>query len=339
MQGTMICQLVDGDTGDLYYHKRNMETKTATSLRQQSHYNVTWVDVQNPTEDDFKKLEQDFQLHPVHLTESIQKIQHTQVEREDNYLFLVLHFPVASQPGGKLLIGQVGIFLGRDFMVTIRTADSAGLGALYAECDKEQDSSFFNQGSGFLAYNAIGSLISDVSQMTDEVIAELDEVEDLVFDNTNSDSERIGKLRQKIVRLRRMIGPKRQILKDLADQVDSFSGQEVARQFSNNTKSANKLWENIEEAKETIEIFKDADFTTSTEHTNQILAILTLLFTFTIPVTVGGTLYGMNVPLPGGIEAGPWTFLGEYTTFVLLAAGSGLVALVMYIYFKSKKWF
>jgi magnesium transporter len=101
----------------------------------------------------------------------------------------------------------------------------------------------------------------------------------------------------------------------------------------------NKLWEEIEEANETVEVYKDADFTTSTEQTNRILAILTLVFTFTIPITVVGTLYGMNVLLPGGIETGEWTFFGRYTTFIILLVLSTLMALAMYLYFKRKKWF
>jgi magnesium transporter len=113
----------------------------------------------------------------------------------------------------------------------------------------------------------------------------------------------------------------------------------VARYYASNVKLANKLWEEIEEAKETVEVYKDADFTSSTEQTNRILAILTLVFTFTIPVTVVGTLYGMNVLMPGGVLAGNWLFLGRYTTFIVLLVVSALLAVVMYYYFKRRKWF
>lgn len=95
----------------------------------------------------------------------------------------------------------------------------------------------------------------------------------------------------------------------------------------------------IGEAQETIEIFKDADFTTSTEQTNRILAILTLVFTFTIPITVLGTLYGMNVPLPGGLSSGVWTFLGPFTTLGVIVTVAVLSAVAMYAYFHKKRWF
>src|SRR6185437_12330235 len=156
---------------------------------------------------------------------------------------------------------------------------------------------------------------------------------------SGSDAQEIGKMRQKIVRLMRVIGPKRAVFEDLTEQIESFAGHDMAKYFSNSTKTVNKLWEVIGESKETVEIYKDADFTISTERTNQTLTVLTLIFTFTIPVTVIGALYGTNVLLPGGIEAGSWTFLGPYTAFIVLIALSALTAIGMYAYFKKKKWF
>ena len=129
------------------------------------------------------------------------------------------------------------------------------------------------------------------------------------------------------------------VLLDLTEQINSFSGTDMSKYYSNTVKMVNKLWEGIEEDKETIEIYKDADFTTSTEHTNRILAILTLIFTFTIPVTVLASVYGMNILLPGGIETHPWTFWGKYTTLILISIVSGTVAIGMYVYFRKKKWF
>jgi magnesium transporter len=307
----------------------------------QTHNGVSWVDVHNPDSAVFEILRQEYHLHPVHMSESIQKVQHTQVERENEYLFFVLHFPAFDQTSGKILIGQLAIFLGKDYLITIRTSDCPVVTNMFEATmhETETGGGQFSKGSGHLLYALIGRLLSNISEMTDVVVSELDGIEDIVFDNNDSDAQRIGKVRQKIVRLRRVIGPKRIILEDLTQQADSFLGDSVSMYYASNVKRVNKLWEVIEEAKETVEIYKDADFTTSTEKTNKVLTLLTLVFTFTIPITVVGTLYGMNVLLPGGVEAGHWTFLGRYTSFVIIVAISGLLAMGMYFYFKRKKWF
>ena len=91
--------------------------------------------------------------------------------------------------------------------------------------------------------------------------------------------------------------------------------------------------------KKTVEIYKDADFTASTERTNEILAILTIIFTLAIPATIYGTFYGMNVPMPGANTATVWTFWGNFTTFYIIGGLSVLSAVAMYVWFKKKRWF
>lgn len=304
------------------------------------HENVTWVDVQNPSKEVLAELEQKFQLHPIHLLESTQKIQHNQVDREKEYLFFVMHYPAATAKNDELAFGQVGIFLGKNFLITIRNMTSASIINLFDEYQHaEHAKQYFKHGAGYILYVMIGRLLNEISMMTDVVNSELDEIEDLVFGNTKSDAQRIGQLRQKIVKLTRIIGPKRILLEDLTDQIDSFTHKDLAKYYANNTKAANRLWEVIQEAKETVEIYKDADFTTSTEQTNQILAVLTILFTLTIPVTVVASIYGMNVNLPGGIMVVPWTFFGTYTTLIIIVGLSFLLAFAMFLYLRIKKWF
>jgi magnesium transporter len=311
-----------------------------STIHTHTHEGVTWVDAKNPDASNLTRLQEKYGLHPLHLNESLQKVQHLQVEHEKNYLFLLLHTPFYNPQADKICVNQVGLFLGKDFVITIRTGDTAAVTDLFRECQSSstKTASYFKDAS-YLAYILISKILNDISDMTDDVVGELDEIEDQVFDNSRSDAQRIGKVRQKIVRLSRIVGPKRLVLEDLAQQVNEFSGKHMAKYYSNNTKMVNKLWEVLEEAKETVEIYKDADFTTSTEKTNRILAILTLIFTFTIPITVLGTMYGMNVPLPGGIETGAWHFWGSYTTFGIIAAFSILLAIAMYLYFRKKKWF
>lgn len=316
------------------------ETPSSGMLRVQKHHNVTWADVQNPDKNTVAQLEKDYKLDPIHLSECVQKVQHTQVDRETGYLFLIVHFPVLDHESDKITVGQLGIFLGKKFLLTLRSAQSPALENLFTSCEQQAHHADdnFKHGSGMLLSNVIKQHLVEISGMTDHVTNELDDIEELVFGNSASDAEAIGKLRQKIIRLRRIIGPKRLVLEDLAEQIDSFSGHNLAKQYALNSKMVNKLWEEIEEAKETIEIFKDADFTTSTERTNSVLAVLTILFTLSIPITVVGTLYGMNIPMPGAITSTTWTFLGKYTTAEILVAVSIWSALMMYAYFKSKDW-
>jgi magnesium transporter len=323
----------------LFYDEVNMDGQGyGGNVRKHHHGGVTWVDVYDPGPAVLERLEKDYKLHPMHLHESLQKVQHSQVEREDHYLFLVMHFPVSERHGDKVGVGQLGMFLGRDFVITVHAEHAPFIDDLYVHCVRAVEKDIMRS-SAYLAYIVIARLLGSIAEMIEAVDVELDETESVVFENSSSDAQRIGRLREKIIRLRRLIGPKRILLEDLVDQVGAFSGKDLAHYYANNVKTANRLWESVEEAKETVEIYKDADFITSTEKTNEILAVLTLVFTFTIPVTVVAGLYGMNVPLPGGVTSHVWTFFGRYTTFGLALLVSIFAALAMYAYFHKKRWF
>jgi magnesium transporter len=98
-----------------------------------------------------------------------------------------------------------------------------------------------------------------------------------------------------------------------------------------------KAWDTLESAQERVEIFKDTDFVLSTEKTNKILAVLTVIFTLTIPATMIGTLMGMNINLPGGVES-PWLFFGPYTTLIVIVVASLVPAAFMMWFFRRWRW-
>lgn len=311
------------------------------STKVQKHHSITWVDIQNPTRREINKLTTEYPFHSLHLEDSLLAAPSPLLEKEKDYLFLLLQMPVQDATEGKIVASQVGIFLGKDYLITTHTDTVPELRQLFDECEanKEQRSAYFDKSSGYLLYSVLELLLRNVSDLVRSILEELDAIEDRVFDARTSDATHIGQLRQKIVRLRRTILPLKIIMADLPTDVSSFAHDSLTRYYRNIIRLVDRLAETADEAKETIEIYKDADFTASTAKTNEILAILTIIFTLAIPATIMGTFYGMNVPIPGGNEVGPWTFLGPYTTFILVLAVSVASAVYMFWYFKKQKWF
>jgi magnesium transporter len=308
------------------------------STRSQEHNGVTWIDVHDPSLESLTKIAQQFNLQEVHIDQCLQKTQITEIDATDNYVFLLFYFPYFVKEDNRIANSQVNVFLGKDFLITVHdSANRQIVDQLFQEYQANPVEAA--KTSGKILYKFINYLLKDTAALIQSVLEELDQVEDSVFDNSGSEAQQIGQLRQKIARLRRIIASQKAMLEDLGLGIDKFSGEKLSNHYNGNTKMSRRLFENIEEAKETIEIYKDADYITSTEKTNDILAILTLLFTLTIPATVIGTIYGMNILLPGGIEAGSWTFFGQFTMLKLMLGTSVLLALCMYIYFKIKKWF
>ncbi len=97
-----------------------------------------------------------------------------------------------------------------------------------------------------------------------------------------------------------------------------------------------KVLEALDESKETIEIYKDTDFMLSSEKTNKILSFLTILFTLSIPVTVLGTFYGMNISIPGSVNTDDSIYSYLPLFFIILA--SIVLTIIMILYFRKLGW-
>ncbi len=317
------------------FKKERMQTLT--------HKKVTWVDITNPHRGVIGQLAQQYPFHPLHLEDCISKGQFPKIEEsdEDQYLFLLLRFPGPKADEGKILINQICFFLGNNYLVTIHEDKTDTISLIFDECfqNLQQREAFINNSSVHLLYTIIDQLTKDLSPILQVIIREVDEAEDIVFNDKVSAVYKVGQLRQKIISLRRVIGPLRVLLKDIEARVNKFSSRNLSVYFDNIIHRVEKAWETLGEAAETIEIYKDADFTFSSEKTNRILALLTIIFTFSIPATVIGTFYGMNILLPGGIESGVWNFWGDYTTLIIILLGATIPVILMLWHFKKRGWF
>jgi magnesium transporter len=94
----------------------------------------------------------------------------------------------------------------------------------------------------------------------------------------------------------------------LTNIIQKFSEEDLTLYYDDVRDDIDEISE-IGESQETIEIYKDTGFMLSTEKTNKILAVLTIIFTLSIPAALVGAFYGMNITLPGGIETGSWKSL------------------------------
>jgi magnesium transporter len=140
--------------------------------------------------------------------------------------------------------------------------------------------------------------------------------------------------------LRRIANPLKKFVLEIAKSVKRFSDSEddeLTLYYDDVIDHIDKVIETLEESRETMEIYKDTDFVLSTEKTNKVLAVLTIIFTLAIPSTVIGTFYGMNVDLPGGIGDNSM-ILGPFTTFIIVIIASAIPAMLMFTYFKKLGW-
>ncbi len=303
-----------------------------------------WIDLQNPDRNDGEKLAEKFNFNVLNIEDCMTKFELPKLDSYDDHFFVILHFPPLSQKVGISKNSQLSIFLGKDFIVTVHQGDLKPLVELREICktgsDEQRKNRLLGKSSGLLLHEIIDVLVDDLLHTSRKIIADLDEIEDRVFDETKPVARSIALLRREINRLRRIANPLKKFVLEIAKNIKRFSerdDEELVLFFDDVIDHIDKVIETLEESRETMEIYKDTDFVLSTEKTNKVLGLLTIIFTLAIPSTVIGTFYGMNVNLPGGIGDNSM-FLGPFTIFIIIILASAVPAIMMFAYFRKLGW-
>jgi magnesium transporter len=303
---------------------------------------LTWIDIQKPTRNNLEMIGQQYSFHELNLEDCLSKIQIPKMDKYNDYIFVILHFPTIEkkEKTSSLKVSQLSIFVGINFVVTVHQGDLKPLVEMFYLCKQsdKQRQILMGTSSGYLLHSILDLLVDDLLHILMKVVGNLDDIEDAVFDDKITVVKEISLLRRDITTLRRVVVPLKRTVSEMAKIIQRFSEEDLTQYFDDVKDHTDKVVEILEESKETIEIYKDTDFMLNTEKTNKILAILTILFTLSIPVTTIGTFYGMNVNLPGGIQTGSWNFFGTYTTMIVIIVLSVTSALFMVWYFRRLGW-
>ena len=302
----------------------------------------SWIDLQNPDRTDVEELAKKYHFNALNIEDCMTKFELPKLDSYKDHFFVILHFPPVSPKVGIAKNSQLSIFLGRDFLVTVHQGDLKPLVDLVDLCksnsDQQRRDRLLGKSSGLLLHEIIDLLVDDLLHTSRRIIANLDEMEDGVFDERKSVARTIALLRREINKLRRIANPLKRFVNEIANNVKKFSDEEdLVLYFDDVIDHIDKVIETLEESRETMEIYKDTDFVLSTEKTNKVLAVLTIIFTLAIPATVIGTFYGMNINLPGGVND-PWLFLGPYTALIIIILASVIPVGLMFAYFKKLGW-
>ncbi len=314
--------------------------KKETSISKITLRNLTWVNIEKPTRQEMDYLAKNYPFHPLDLDDCLSKVQLPKIDEYESYLFIILHFPVFEHRTRITKPSQVAMFLGKDFVVTVHNGDLKPFAALPGRCQQDEKvrEEYLGKDSGYLMYRIVDTLVDYCLPMVNKTLANLEDIEDTVFDDKVSASQDVAILRRDIAAQRRIIGPIKGVVGDLERKAQRYAQADLKVYFGDIGDHLARLWSNLDECQEAIEIYKDTDFLMSQERTNRILAILTIGFTISIPFSVAGALYGMNINLPGGTETGVWTSLGSYTTFIIVLLAAGVPTFLMVWLFHRWRW-
>lgn len=294
--------------------------------------NLTWVNIENPTEQETEYLGQNYHFHPLDLDDCLSRIQRPKIDEYKDYLFLVFHFPVFNKDARVTTPSQLSVFIGENYLITLHKGELKPLVKLFRECqvNEESQQEYFSKGSGYLLYRLIDRLVDYCLPILSKVGNNIEDAEDSVFsDRMRGTIKEISILRRDIISFRRIIWPMRAVIGSLEPKLRRFSTMDMTVYFGDMVDHVDKIWDTLDEYKEVIEGLKDTYDSLATNRTNEVMRILTVIATVLLPITVVSSVWGMNITLP--FERSNLAFL--YVVLIMLVIIGGML-----YFFRRQHW-
>jgi magnesium transporter len=286
---------------------------------------LTWVNIEHPTERETEYLANNYPFHPLDLDDCISRIQRPKIDEYEDYLFFVLHFPVFNVEARVTTPSQLSMFIGENYLITLHTGDLKPLVKLFRECQIDENSrgENFSAGSGYLLYRIMDRLVDYCLPILSKIGDNIERVEEEIFAQSMPRAIReISVLRRDVISFRRIIWPMRAVIGSLKSKVGRYTKPDMSVYFDDMVDHVDKIWDGLDEYKEIIEGLNDTHDSLATNRTNEVVRMLTIIATVLLPITVVASIFGMNIPLgPFGNSA--LSFL--YVSLICLAIIGGML--------------
>jgi magnesium transporter len=174
-----------------------------------------WIGLYEPTAEEFESLTREFDLHPLAVEDAIQAHQRPKLDVYGDMLFLVLKTARYVDPQEVVEIGELLVFCGSDYLITVRHGEAGSLkGAREA---LENDPERMRCGPSAALHAVLDTVVDDYAPAIDGLQNDVDEVEEELFSpNRSNPAERIYRLQRETLQFRRAVAP-------LVDPVDRLA--------------------------------------------------------------------------------------------------------------------
>ena len=304
----------------------------ALNIQTISHNGITWVNIVHPGEAETEWLRKTYGFHPLHLDDTLSKIQRPKIDDEDDYTFIVMHFPVYSKLVRITTPSEVDIFVGASFLITAHAGNLKPLTRLFKQCAEEPEvrDAVMGRSTGYLLYSIVDRLVDYCFPILNKIDLNIEQVEDDIFEEkVRKTVQEISIIRRDIIAFRRIIKPLIPVIGSLERKSRPFLNEETEDYFGDIADHLSKIWDTLEDYKEVIEGLSDTITTLTNNRSNEIIKVLTIISVILLPLTLISGLFGINVRLP--FEENPqafWIVVG-----IML-----VVAVAMLAFFRFRKW-
>jgi magnesium transporter len=289
-----------------------------------------WIGLYEPTEDEFDSIRREFDLHELAVEDAIHAHQRPKLELYGDMVFVVLKTAKYIDPEEVVRIGEILVFLGHDYIVTVRHGEASELHAVRERL--EQSPELLRCGPGAVLHAVVDHVVDDYVPALDGLQTDIQEVEEQVFTPAVRDNpaERIYKLKREVLEFLRATSPLVEpIYKLAAGKLDQVH-PEVRDYFRDVSDHLVRTRDQLESFNDLLTSVLDANLTQVSVRQNEDMRKISAWVAIGVVPTMIAGIYGMNFDhMP---ELG-WTF-----GYPAVLAFMALVCGTLYWRFRRAGW-
>ncbi|HEX3737571.1 MAG TPA: magnesium transporter CorA family protein [Solirubrobacterales bacterium] len=263
---------------------------------------LRWVNIEHPGALERAWLEEHFDFHALDLEDVLSRNQRPKIDIYDDYLFSILNLPVFDRAAKRLGAGELDLFVGPDFLVTIPNQPLQPVEYLFERCRSKEElrEQLFSRGSGYLLYRLVDDSFDYCFPMLRKIGNKLDALEDDIFEGRSEDIVRdISNVKQEIINFRKIVRPQRTAFRDLERNKARYIAEDLDIYFEDIIDASERAWDLLENYKEVIEGLEATNESAIAHRTNETFRVLTTISVIFLPLTLIASIWGMNVRVPG----------------------------------------
>ncbi|OGZ16194.1 MAG: hypothetical protein A3H76_03705 [Candidatus Lloydbacteria bacterium RIFCSPLOWO2_02_FULL_54_12] len=275
---------------------------------------------------------EEFDIHPIVADELLGPSLRPKVDSYENFIYLILHFP-AVHHSHRRKEQEVDFIIGKKFLITVRyeLLDPLHKFSKVFEVNSILDKSDIGEHAGFLFFYMIRKIYSSLGHELSVIGEMLRDIEEKIFLGEEREMvEELSVIHRDVLEFHRALRMHRSVLQSLSLTCDTFFGSGFRHYTENIIGEYLKVEELLQDQKEMVGELRSTNDSLLSTKTNEIMKVLTVTAFTILPATLIGQIFGMStdhLPLMSD-PRGFWIVLGIM----------GVVALLTFLYFKSKKW-
>lgn len=295
---------------------------------------LTWVDLESPTREEIIHISEEFSLPSIVGEEMFTSTLRSKVDLYDNFIYLILHFPIIDKQGNGSSEQEIDFIIGKKYIITVRyeLIDPMHNFAKMFEVKSLMDREKLTIHGGYVFSYMMKEFYHHTLQELEEITTTIRDIENRIFSEQEASTvKRISHTSRKLLDFKQALRFHRDILLSYESSSKRFFGEDYSYHASLITSEFNKVRNVLESHRDILSELQRTNNSLLSTKSNDILKTFTVMTFVMMPLTLITGIFGMNT-IP------ELTFIRNIKSFYIIIVAMVLTGFAMFVFFRIRKW-